>query len=335
MVRRYLSVVLLPVLAACSGSSSPPPPVFDPPVYTPPTPGLFAGNTISVNASERVFDYYVPLDLPENAPLLIVFHGGGQNRSSVIDGTGGATGWVDVADDNGVLLILPNGTDNLGNADASAAFWNDCRVDRTGGSVADDTAFLNGLIDWALLNDNFLVDAERVYVAGASNGGLMGFRAALEAGDRLAGVATFIANQAALPDELCLAAENETAPEPVSMLIWLGTEDLLMPFDGGEVGLGDRGTVLSALETVNFWIARNQTTETEPVMAYPDLDPTDGSTVVGERYVGGADDSEVMFVTVIGGGHSMPSLRYPSAGRQNRDVESAVEAWAFLSTQTR
>lgn len=339
MIRRFLSLALLPVFAACSGSGSPtdfvPPP---PPDYVPPASGLFADNVIDVDGEGtlRYFNYYVPPDLPENAPVLILLHSGGGNRTSVINGVGGSTGWRDVAEENGVLLILPNGTGFDGDPDAAIASWNDCRDDEDAGSTADDVAFLDALIDWALLEPDFVLDEDRVYVAGEANGGLMGYRAALELGDRLAGVATFIANRPASPEASCVRAENEISPEPVSMIAWVGTADTVMPFAGGDVSLGTGGTVLSAIETLNFWILRNQTSDVEPAFTYPDLDPTDGSTVISERYVFGADNSEVLYVTVLGGGHSMPTIRYTTlVGSENRDVESTTEAWAFLSTQRR
>lgn len=340
MSRHFFLVAVLIACAGCSGGGggSGGPPDFvppPPPDYEPPVPGLYSTQLVDGSGTLRVFDYYVPTALPEDAPVLILLHSGGQNRISVIDGTSGSTAWRDVAEDNGVLLIIPNGTDGIGDPDATAARWNDCRSDEDAGTDADDIAFLDALIDWAVTEPDFVLDEDRVYIAGAANGGLMGFRAALELGERLAGVATFIANRAAIPDPSCLRAEAEVTPVPVSMLVWVGTQDLVMPFEGGDVSLGIGGTVVSAIETVNFWILRNQTSDAEPEFTYPDIDPTDGSTVIGERFVFGADGSEVLFVTVLGGGHSMPSLRYPSAGRQNRDVESATEAWAFLSTQTR
>lgn len=334
MYRRFLLLAVLITAAACSRSGSPtdfvPPP---PPDYVPPDPGLVANNEIDDGSGTlRYFDYYVPTDLPEDAPVLILLHGGGGNRVSVVNGTSGSTGWMDVAEENGVLLIIPNGTDSIGDADGVFANWNDCRDDQTGGSDADDILFLDALIDWALVQPEFVLDEDRVYIAGSSNGGLMGFRVALELGDRLAGVATFIANRPASPDASCLLAESQVDPDPVSMIVWVGTQDLVMPFEGGDVNFGNGGTVVSAIETVNFWILRNQTSDAEPEFTYPDLDPLDGSTVIAERFIRGTNDSEVLFVTVLGGGHSMPSLRYPA---QNRDVEGTTEAWEFLRTQRR
>ena len=345
MFRKSLSLFVITLcVASCSDSSGsnggptdPPLFVSPDPDYTPPIPGLYSNIEIDVvgDGDVRYFDYFVPTDLPANAPVLIVLHGGGQNRTSVIDGRSGSSAWREVAEDNKVLLILPNGTGVDGDTNATVAWWNDCRIDQINGAEADDVAFLDALIDWAFLRPEFILEPERVYVAGEANGGLMAYRAALELSDSVAAAAAFIANRAANPDTSCATAEDESDPEPVSIAVWVGTQDVVMPFEGGDVLGGAGGSVVSAIETADFWNLRNQTSTSEPVFSYPDLDPGDFSTVISERFIEGTDDSEVLYVTVLGGGHSMPSIRYPSGGQQNRDVESAEEAWAFLSTQRR
>ncbi len=308
----------------------------EPPVtYTPPAPGLRSDNTLSVSGTTRYFDYYVPPALPEDAPVLILLHGGSQNKTSVIDGTTGSSAWLSVAESEAVLLVVPNGTGADGDPNAVSASWNDCRSDQVSGSNADDVAFVAALIDWALNEPSFVVDETRVYVAGASNGGLMSYRAALELGGRIAGIAAFIANSPVNLDPSCEAAVNDPNPAPVSVFICNGTADVLMPFNGGTVALGDGGEVTSSLERREFWRARNSTTQPLLPVVYPDIDTTDNSTVVGADYVGGTAGAAVSWLTVFGGGHTMPSLVYFSSGAQNRDIESAAIAWEFLQDKRR
>ena len=336
-MRRVLSVVLLSIVSAsCSSSDSNAPPPQDPPAaYTPPAPGLRADNTLSVSGMTRYFDYYVPPALPEDAPLLILLHGGARNKTQVIDGTTGSSGWLSVAESEAVLLIMPNGTGADDDTNAVYAHWNDCRSDQVSGSSADDVAFIAALIDWAVNEPSFIVDENRVYVAGASNGGLMSYRVALELGDRIAGIAAFMANNPANLDPSCEAAVNGANPPPVSVFICNGTADALMPFNGGVLAPGDGGEVTSSLETREFWRMRNSTTQPLPPLVYPDIDPTDGSVVVRADYVGGRGGAAVSWLTVFAGGHTMPSLRFLSIGAQNRDIESAAVAWAFLQDKRR
>jgi polyhydroxybutyrate depolymerase len=323
-------------LTGCSSSGSDTPAPQDPPAaYTPPAPGLRTDNTLSVLGTTRYFDYYVPPALPENAPVLILLHGGTQNKGKVIDGTTGSSGWLSVAESEAVLLVVPNGTDADGDPNAVSANWNDCRSDELSGSSADDVAFIAALIDWAVNEPSLIVDEDRVYVAGASNGGMMSYRAALELGDRIAGIAAFIANNPVNLDPSCEVAVNDPDPAPVSVFICNGTADVLMPFNGGSVALGDGGQVTSSFEKRDFWRARNSTTQPLPPFVYPDIDPTDNSTVVGADYVGGVGGAAVSWLTVFAGGHTMPSLRFFSTGKQNHDIESAAVAWEFLEDKRR
>lgn len=323
-------------LTGCSSSGSDTPALQVPPAaYTPPVPGLRADNTLSVSGTTRYFDYYVPPALPEDAPVLILLHGGTQNKTKVLDGTSGSTGWLSVAESETVLLIVPNGTGADGDPNAVSARWNDCRSDQVSGSSADDVAFIAALIDWAVNEPSFVIDENRVYVAGASNGGMMSYRAALEIGDRIAGIAAFIANNPVNLDPLCEAAVNDASPAPVSVFICNGTADVLMPFNGGTVALGSGGEVTSSLETRDFWRARNSTIQPLPPVVYPDIDSTDNSTVVGADYVGGTGGAAVSWLTVFAGGHTMPSLLFFSTAAQNRDIEGAAVAWAFLQDKRR
>lgn len=303
--------------------------------YMPPPPGLRADVTLEAGGRVRFFDYAVPAGLGVDAPLLILLHGGTQNKSSVVDGTSGATGWLDVAEANGVLLLIPNGTGADGDTNAASARWNDCRSDEESGSEEDDVAFLSALIDWALENPDFRIDADRVYVTGASNGGLMSFRAALELGSKVAAVAAFIANNPLDYDPDCLDAINATPRKPVSVFMLNGTADVLMPYFGGEVAFGTGGLVDSAVNSSEFWRNWNGASLALPPIVYPDLDPSDGSTVLAEDFVGGREDTAVRFVSVIAGGHTIPSRTYLSAGNQNRDIEGAAEAWTFLEDKRR
>lgn len=296
----------------------------------------FENQTISVGDTTRYFRYYVPKNLATPCPVVFLLHGGTQDMEAIFGrNAGGTQEWQDIADETRFLLIVPNGVNaETGETWGDNQNWRDCRGDAPAiDTGADDVAFISALIDWA--QANFNVDADRVYSTGASNGGKMSYRLARELDDRIAAVAAFIANEAAV--DVCADPSS-----PVSVFICNGTADPLQQWEGGEIP-GGRGTSISALATRDYWIAQNGCESTpSDVVLYPDLDTDDGCTVKSQLFTGGDEGTEVMFYTVEGGGHTMPSIDYRvpawilnllQLGNQNGDIEGARHAWAFLARQ--
>jgi poly(3-hydroxybutyrate) depolymerase len=122
------------------------------------------------------------------------------------------------------------------------------------------------------------------------------------------------------------------------MMICVGTLDPLMLFLGGSVAVSNRGIVLSAAETLTFWLAVNGVSSTDFVVTnLPDLNTLDNSTIVKRSYGSSNPAKEIEFYTVVGGGHNMPSIANPlstsaqaAVGPQNQDIEGARVAWDFL-----
>ncbi len=296
----------------------------------------FENQTISVGDTTRYFRYYVPETLTGPHPVVFLLHGGTQDMEVIFGrNAGGTQEWQDIADDEGFLLIVPNGVSaETGEAWGDNQNWRDCRGDAPAiDTGADDVAFISALLDWA--QTNFNVDTDRVYATGASNGGKMSYRLARELDNRIAAIAAFIANEAAV--DMCADPES-----PVSVFICNGTADPLQQWEGGAIS-GGRGTSISAIATRDYWIAQNGCDPTPTgVVMYPDLDRNDGCTVKSELFTGGDEGTEVVFYTVDGGGHTMPSMdhRVPAwlrnllqLGNQNGDIEGTRHAWAFLERQ--
>jgi len=239
-----------------------------------------------------------------------------------------------LAEDEGLLLVVPNGI-NVTSGDAAGDHqnWNDCRGDIPDDSTADDVGFISSLIDWAIFT--FGVDPKRVYVSGASNGGMMSYRLAIELPRRIAAVAAFIANAPAV-------SECPVPGTPVPVFMANGTDDRYVPWAGGTVP-GGRGTVVSVDETLAQWLVVNRHgPDPDETWSYPDLDPGDGCTVDGSRWLEDHQGREVMLVTMHGGGHTMPSRLHHvprwililfGFGSQGHDIEGAREAWGFLQRQ--
>jgi polyhydroxybutyrate depolymerase len=208
--------------------------------------------------------------------------------------------------------------------------WNDGRRDATGAPYAttDDVGFLRALVD--ALAEEGLIDRERVYFAGPSFGGAMTLRALCDAPDLVAGVAVAIS---ALPAALDCPEDGPARPA----LFLHGTDDVIMPEDGGQVGGGsllirNRGGIRSAAETATLLARRNGCAGFEAT-ALPDRDPEDGSTVTLRRYEGCA--APLLHYVVEGGGHNWPGAPLGGAARMfvgstNMDISATREIEAFF-----
>jgi polyhydroxybutyrate depolymerase len=172
--------------------------------------------TLPQGSLTRYFRYYVPKNLPKNAPVVILLHGGTQSmRKVVASNSGGSQAWPDLAEREKFLLIVPNGVDpTTGDPAGDRQNWHDCRTDQA--SIADDVGFVRQLIDWA--GQTYLVNDRRIYATGSSNGGMMAYRLGMEMPDRTAAIAAFVAN---------LPADSECQPmnQPIPTMMANGTDD--------------------------------------------------------------------------------------------------------------
>lgn len=325
--RSVLSIVLLSLICSCGKESNPAPSQTF-------VTGWNENLTLKIGSQTRYFRVYQPAGLVSNTPVLILLHGGGQSMTDIFETTAGGTRvWTTVADEEKFLLLVPNGFEEATkSANGNNQNWNDCRPltsANPGYTSQDDVRFISELIEWT--KKSFSVDNTRFYVTGSSNGGLLGYRLATELNSKIAAIASFIANHPS-PNEC-------TAPSaPMPIMICVGTLDPLMPFLGGNVSASNRGTVLSAAETLTFWLAANGVSSSGFVLTnLPDINTNDNSTIVKRSYAASNPAKEIEFYTVVGGGHNMPSIANPlstlaqtAVGPQNQDIEGARVAWNFL-----
>jgi len=268
--------------------------------------------------------YVVPSNVTgaEPVPVLFVLHGGGGDAESAERLT--RSGFHDLADEHGFLVVYPEGVDN---------HWNDGRSldDTASQENIDDIGFFAALINH--LDEKYTIDRARVYATGISNGGFMSYRLACDLSDQIAGIAAVTAN---LSDEL---AANCHPTRPVSILIINGTDDPLVLFGGGDVKIlrQVRGTVLSTTDTVAFWREQNGCTQSPVIERLPDRDPDDHTRVRYEASSGCASGHAVDVYVVEGGGHTWPGgaqyLHRWFIGRTSRDIDANTIIWSFFEAQ--
>ncbi len=309
----------LPLLVSCA-FNGPTVPAESEPQYS----------TLMWNGIERTFAAYTPASLGEPAPLILLLHGGFSSASDMWE-TELAQSWKALADRYGFLLVLPEGAPDAG--DPSGHHWNDCRVDAGNAdslSAEDDVGFIGRVID--VIAAHAAVDLGRIYITGASNGGMMTYRLAMQSGGRFAAAAAVIAN---LPDP----SECPLAASPLPILIMNGTADPVMPYDGGCVAGAScqRGSVRSTALTVAFWLHANAIPQPfAPVITdLPDAVPSDDSTIRVFRFVDAVAGNDVVLYRVEGGGHCSPGAGSFPATYKNRDIDAATEIWTFFEAHVR
>lgn len=209
-------------------------------------------------------------------PLLLLLHGYTSN-SAEVDLYFGLRERAAAA---GILYVRPNGTvDGRG-----AQFWNAtdacCDLFDTG---VDDSGYLLGLID--TLAREYPIDPRRIYVMGHSNGGFMAYRMACDHADRVAAVVSVAGAMHADRADCTPAA-------PVSVLQVHGTDDELVPYEGGQIQ-GDE--VPPAARTVKDWATLDAC---DPAPSREsDVDVVDRADLRGSTRLAGAETG----VQVYGG----------------------------------
>lgn len=284
--------------------------------------------TLVFKGLERVYRLYVPSSIQgKKPPLVLLLHGGGSDGRRLDR----FTGFNRIAENEGVILLVPDGVER---------HWNDGRVStgyRAHDTNIDDVGFISELID--RVSSEFNVDKDRVYVAGISNGGMMSYRIGLELPEKVAAIAPVVAS---LPEPL---ASKTFKDIPVPVVIVNGTDDPLVPWNGGEVTFMRKtlGRVLSTPDTVSFWRKHNHSSATCTTSTLSDNDPSDGIKVLRSEYKGGPDGSgDVVLYAVEGGGHTWhgprPMVQYlPPAriGRASRDFDATEVIWEFFQKHPR
>lgn len=263
--------------------------------------------TLTVGGVERSYQLFVPESAKEKAPLVVVLHGRLGSAAQVRE----HSGFDEEAKKRGALVLYPEGIDRR---------WSDARqltLDpkrRVAGP--DDVGFILALIDKLIAEGR--VDRARVYVAGHSNGGFMALTLLCTHAERFAGVGVVAAS---LPKTECAPAR------PVPVMLFHGTADGLVPFEGGGVGRkGARGWIRSNAETAQHLAAKAGCQA--PVRRAPiDADAKDGTRVVVEDRAGCA--APVVNVVVEGGGHGWPG-RKPSLSANTQEIDATAWLAAFF-----
>ena len=235
---------------------------------------------------------YIPDSIKEkhDVPLIVALHGRlgtGHGFESMTYGH-----FNERAEEIGAVIVYPDGIDE---------HWNDGRSDDPAlRQDIDDVGYLVMLVD--LIATHYPIDRTKVFVTGASNGGLMAFRLACERPDIFRAVAPVMSAFGAEIAHKC------NPLRPVSLLMINGTQDPLIPYEGQYVVWGKKtlGKRLSTQSAIDRWRGLMKCPR-EPINeSFDDRVPNDGTTVSRSYSTGCWGGSEVVLYRVEGGGHTWP-----------------------------
>lgn len=238
-------------------------------------PGAHDELVLEHDGVERNYDVYVPQAHggADPLPLVLNFHGLTSDSMS----QEAFSQFDPVAEAAGVVAVYPEGIENSWNA-------GNCCGNAMEDAV-DDVGFVRSLV--ATLGETVCIDERRIYATGMSNGGFLSYRLACEASDIFAAIA---------PVAAALGVDPESCnPErPVPAMHFHGTEDQLVPYDGG--GVID---VPSASDNIHAWSERNGCAPNSAVTL-------EVAPVTCETWSGCEDGGAVVLCTAEGAGHCWP-----------------------------
>ncbi len=256
--------------------------------------------TIISGGVERQYTLHVPPSYTgeEAVPVVLNIHGLGSNAGQ----QAAFSGLPGKSDEAGFVLVMPQ-------ARGEPALWSAFKANSA------DVLFVSLLLDD--LERRLCVDSDRVYSTGLSMGAMISARLACDLSGRIAAIAPVAGF--AMPRD----CSSERA---VSIVAFHGTDDPILPFDGGPVGLpGIDFTVRSVGEAMADWAVHDGCIGGPKVELVTEhvrrltFDGCDGGATV-ELYV------------VEGGGHTWPdgTLEAEFVSATTREISANDLMWDFF-----
>ena len=259
--------------------------------------------TLVHDGQTREYTFYVPSSYQGTAdvPLLFNFHGGAGDIASQI----AIANMSALAEADGFIVVYPQALIDPNNG-GSTSWTHKPPTD------VDDIFFVEAMID-ALAAD-YLIDENRVYACGYSNGGEFTFELACRLSDRIAAIGV-------VARSMFIDTFNSCSPShPTAVVTIHGTND---DYDG--IIFGDITYYVSLDDVNSYWSNFNNTDPTPVIVPLPNTNTSDGSTVEHHSWNNGDDCVSVEHFKVNNGGHDWPG----SFG--NMDIDATEEIWNFVS----
>lgn len=263
--------------------------------------------TIVSSGEKRHYVLYLPksYDRAKPMPLVITLHTSMSWDSSAM----AISRWNPVADENGFIVVYPEGTG------FGPKSW-EMEGSETP-SRMPDVIFISELID--KLEASYNIDKTRVYANGMSNGGGMAFVLSCTLSNRIAAVGLV---SAGLDPGWDWCKDHR----PVPVIAFHGTADPVCLYNGGYSKLAG-GTFPSVQGFMANWSRRNQCGPNP-------IESAVAGDVTRFEYTNCADNADVVLYTVKGEGHQWPGGKRLAAewmlGRYSHSIDATSQMWAFF-----
>jgi len=268
---------------------------------------------------ERYFLMHVPPGLDTTAPVTVILalHGGGGTPEGMME----MSGFNALADSQNIVVIYPSGSGST----QLRLFWNILLSDTYASeNNIDDIGFMNLVLE--RVGEMINVDPSRMYAAGFSQGGMMCYRLACDAGfsAKLAAIGVVGATMTVAPDA-CAAVR------PVPVISFHGQQDPFSNFKGGIAENAPRNDQVvrpGVAESIQFWARRG---------GLPEVPAASGmrGTAELQQFGPGTNDFQVVSWVIHDGGHTWPgssgNLPEWMMGKVNRDIDATALIWDFFS----
>ncbi len=301
--------------AACGGKggAAPTPSAFSPTATAaqsacPPASATSAAGTASHTLTSagisRTYLLHVPAGYTglHPIPLVIALHPYAGNARLMLD----LTRFETLSDSAGFVVAAPDGT-------GSPQFWN---VQQAPGA-ADDVMFARDLI--GAVSRDLCVDQDGVFATGYSNGGGMALRLACALPDQIAAVGVVAS---------VYVACDANAP----LIAFHGTQDRILPFEGGADPDGSPVALPSVRRAVSEW-ARQLGCDG---LAQISVLSSEVELSTYQRCAQGA--GEALLYTILGGGHTWPgaaALPESIVGKTTQQLDATRLIWEFFTAHPR
>ena len=252
-------------------------------------------HTINHDGESREYILYVPesYEGTYDVPLMINFHGFGGDVSDYME-------YADMrsqAESENFILIYPQGTLIDG-----FSHWNPSLPHTDNKSTADDLGFIEALI--SELSTDYMIDTERIYACGYSNGAMMSYGLASHKSELIAAVGSISGT---------MLNTDSIPSHSMPVMIIHGTSDSVLPYNGN--------SEFNSVEmVVNYWVNFNNTNTSPTTNTVED----NGTSIVHYQYTQGLGNVSVEHYKIVDGNHVWFNLNYQ--GSNTSDL-----IWNFVS----